>query len=132
MDGNDQSDACQTYVSDSLELSPPELAGTSISPQGKAFRWRIIFVTLAMFFGMCALAVSIFHFAMVATFLFKKSVPTSKVVSVMGGDAIGAIAASSLLVTAVNLKKGRWLYAALFFLLGAALGYIAQSLGGGC
>jgi hypothetical protein len=132
MQSNGHSDTAQNAVcSQCSESEPHERAVGRTVQARKTFRWRVIFATLAVFFGLCGLTASIFHFALAANLLIQGSAPPGMALGIMAGDTFGMLAATCLIVTAVNLQKGRWSWAGLFFLAGVILGFIAQGLGGG-
>jgi hypothetical protein len=113
-----------------LDLREPSMAGAAF--RRKRFRWRVIFGAILMFFGLIFFVTYCVHFAWAAKLFIQGVAPWAMSGHVMAGDIVGILEATSIVVSAIYLQKGRWSYATMFFSIGAILGYFAHTLGGGC
>jgi hypothetical protein len=97
----------------------------------KRFRWRVIPATLFALFGIASLIALTFHLALIVKLLIESVVSLPEASNAMAGDVVGILAATSLVLIARNLQKGRWLFAGMLLLVAAVLGQLAGVLGAG-
>lgn len=111
--------------------SPP----TKVVDERKAFRWRLIPITLLCVFAVALLVGFVGHFGLGVWLCFTApdvmDLRMGSNLAMLLGDLVGITGAVLLLLTAFALKKGRWWVACAAFLSGMCVTSFGSFLGGG-
>lgn len=126
-----ESDFGATGLHHNVDSNSRETGVKTAVPCKTQFRWRVVFAALLAIFALASLLAFSCHFALAVRVLVEGTLPAASARSVIAGDILGILGATSLVLTATNLKKGRWRRVTLFCAVAAVLGYIACLLGGG-
>ena len=96
-------------------------------------RWRMIFGSLSIFFGLVFLLTFVLHALLVARFLIKglESPPSTVPGMVLAGDVLGVGSATCVIIAGLRIFKSHWSSGIIFLGIAAVLLFICVLLGGG-